>query len=177
MRRGCDSIASSHPRLVASSPHRILASSHPRLIASSPRRILASSHPRLIASSPHRILASSHPRLIASSPHRILASSHPRLIASSPHRILASSPTCKAETLSSTFPVSFCVLLWQSLVKRRFAHLYQIISRQFPAGDGDLSPVKPVRRGVRCYSNPLGVVVWSQGFSRIRPPKGSTPFS
>ncbi len=25
------------------------------------------------------------------------------------------------------------------------------------------------------YSNPLGVVVWSQGFSRIRPPKGSTP--
>ncbi len=26
------------------------------------------------------------------------------------------------------------------------------------------------------YSNPLGVVVWSQGFSRIRPPKGSTPF-
>ncbi len=28
----------------------------------------------------------------------------------------------------------------------------------------------------RAYSNPLGVVVWSQGFSRIRPPKGSTPF-
>ena len=26
------------------------------------------------------------------------------------------------------------------------------------------------------YRNPLGVVVWSQGFSRIRPPKGSTPF-
>ena len=29
---------------------------------------------------------------------------------------------------------------------------------------------------VERYSNPLGVVVWSQGFSRIRPPKGSTPF-
>ena len=28
----------------------------------------------------------------------------------------------------------------------------------------------------RCYSNPIEVVAWSRGFSRIEPPEGSTPF-